>query len=86
MALNIVFGGALGNITASQVLDIPASQLTAAVRLKQFYYQVCNLMIATAVSTIMRPCNASYSSTHPTSLFAILSFLIKLSTGLRGYR
>jgi len=30
MALNIVFGGALGNITASQVLDIPASQLTAA--------------------------------------------------------
>lgn len=27
MALNIVFGGALGNITASQVLAIPDGQL-----------------------------------------------------------
>lgn len=32
MALNIVFGGALGNITASQLLAIPDSPLKTDVR------------------------------------------------------
>lgn len=43
MALNIVTGGPLGNITASQVLAIPNGSLTSAVRLP-FCLLVINLM------------------------------------------
>ena len=65
MALNIVFGGALGNLTASQVLAIPDGQLktdvSCAIAIEGGIVQRLRLI---SVSTILRSSNPGYSSAY----------------------
>jgi hypothetical protein len=64
MALNIVFGGALGNITASQVLSIPDGQLKTDVRFPLIPFHTRHNNLVLSVPILMRPSNPSHPGTH----------------------
>jgi hypothetical protein len=55
MALNIVFGGSLGNITASQVLAIPDGQLKTDVRFSPSFTSLLYMHIITSTLCSVNP-------------------------------
>lgn len=69
MALNIVFGGALGNITASQVLAIPDGQLKTDVRTLSSLHSYTHCNSISAVSILMRPRKPSHPGKSPHPFF-----------------
>lgn len=94
MALNIIFGGALGNITASQVLAIPDGQLKTDVRfpfLKSIPHspQLSRSLSANPHAT-QQPKPSRYAFTFPQNIIDSLMvmyplFLLLVLTDLRRH-